>query len=145
MQVEVDRDQDQSSLPDGQETMVERDAEPAGIGVQLALLAGRLKAVESELAALKTGMSIIESRLTGIENRLRHAESRRERIEARVSDFSFGVDRVHADMATLKDRVRCVELDLREMSGTLLRSSRRNGSLGPLSRAVNRPAGFKSS
>lgn len=144
MQFEDDRDQGQPAVPDCRATMEERGRDADDIGVQLALLAARLTGIETELAALKTGMSIIESRLTGIENRQRHAESRRERIEARVADFSFGVDRVHCDMATLKDRVRCVELDVREMSGDLLRGVRRNGTLGPVGHAVSRAVGLNS-
>lgn len=146
MQVEGDRDRDQSSLPDGREARVQRDSEAVDVRVQFELLVARLSGVESELAALKTGMSIVESRLTGIENRQRHAEGRFERFDARYSDFSFGLDRVHSDMATLKDRVRSVELDLREMSGTLLRGSGRAcGAPGPLSHTVSRAPGFKSS
>jgi len=146
MQVEDDRDQNRSVLPDGHVATLESDSDTASGTVQMALLVARLTAVESELAALRTGMSIVESRLTGIENRQRHAESRRERIAARFSDFSFGVDRVHCDMATLKDHVRCLELDLREMSGTLFRGPGRDGdALGPQRYTVSRAAGFKSS
>lgn len=146
MQVEDDRDPERSAVPDGRARIVERGSGATDVGVQLATLVARLTGFESELDALKTGMSIIESRLTGIENRQRHAESRRERIEARFSDFGFGVDRVHSDMVTLKDRVRRVELDLRELSGSLWTGSSHGADTpGPLSYSVSHPVGLKSS
>ena len=148
MQVEADRDRGQSARQSLQTRMAQMESGMTDLRIQLATLIARLTGVESELAALKTGVCVVETRLTGIENRQRHAESRRERIESRCSDVDFGVDRVQSDMVTLKDRVRCVELDLRELSGTSARGARAGGdsdTLGPLSHAVSRAVGFKSS
>ncbi len=148
MQIEADRDRGQTGRQSQQARMAHMESGVNDLRVQLATLMARLTGVESDLAALKTGVSIAETRLTGIENRLRHAESRRERIESRFSDFDFGVDRVQSDMVSLKDRVRCVELDLRELSATWSRAARPGGepdTLGPLSHAVSRAVGFKSS
>jgi chromosome segregation ATPase len=148
MQVEADRDRGQSGRQSLQARMAQMESGVNDLTIQLATLMARLAGVESDLVALKTGVAIVETRLTGIENRQRHAESRRERIESRFSDFDFGVDRVQSDVVTLKDRVRCVELDLRELSGTLSRGARPGGdsdTLDPLSHAVSRAVGFKSS
>ena len=117
------------------------------VRIQLATLMARLTGFESDLAALKTGMCIAETRLAGVENRQRQAESRRERNESRLTDIDYGVDRVQTDMTTLKDRMRCVELDLRELSGSLYHGPRPGGqsdTLAPLSHAVSRQVGFKS-
>lgn len=146
MQVEDDRDGGESGLADIQTPTAQRKSAGGGGRLRLATLAARLTGLESDFGALKATISIIETRLTGIENLQRHAQGRREKMETRISDFEFGVNRVQYDMATLKDRMRCVELDLRELSGTVGTGSRQ-GSDGPgsLRRSVRRPAGFKSS
>lgn len=115
--------------------------------IQLATVMARLTGVDADLGALKTGLCIAETRLAGVENRQRHSESRRERHESRFTDIDYGVDRVQSDMATIKDRVRCVELDLRELTGTLHRGPMQGGqgALGPLNQAVSCPVGFKES
>lgn len=146
MHVEDDRGFAQSGL-DIPSRMSEMESGVTEVRIQLATLMARLTGVESDLAALKTGMCIAETRLAGIENRQRHAESRRERNESWISDIDYGVGRVQSDMATLKDHMRCVELDLRELSGSRYRGPRSGGqsdTLGPLSHAVSRQVGFKS-
>lgn len=147
MQIEDDRNSTASALAQIQ-VPGEADSGSVDVRIQLATLLARLSGLESDLTAIKTGMAIIESRLTGIENRQRHTEERRERIETRFSDFDFGVDRVNADMATLKDRVRCVELDLRELSGNFYRRSKpasAGDAQSPLGRVLSSPVSFKSS
>ena len=148
MQVEADRNRRQFGPRSLQTRMAQMESGVTEVRIQLATLMSRLAGVESDITALKMGVSIVETRLTGLENRQRHADERRERIETRFSDFDFGVDRVQSDVATLKDRVRCVELDLRELSGSRYRGSRAGGdseTLSPLSHAVSRAVGFKSS
>lgn len=147
MHVEDERGEAQSGLTHSADRVAEMESGFTEVRIQLAALMARLTGVESDLAALKTGLCIAETRLAGIENRQRHAESRRERNESRFSDIDYGVDRMQSDMATLKDRMRCVELDLRELSGSLYRTPRQGAqsdTLGPMSHAVSRQVGFKS-
>lgn len=147
MHIEDDRGNAQSGPADIPSRLSQAESGVSDVRRQLAVLLSRLTGVESDLAALKTGLCVAETRLGGIENRQRHAESRRERNESRFSAIDYGVDRVQTDMATLKDRVRCVELDLRELSGALCRGSRQGAesdTLGPMSRAASRQAGFNS-
>ncbi len=125
----------------GQRASGETDV--TAVRIALASVLTRLTRVESDLAALKTGLCIVETRLTGIENRQLHAKDRRERLEARCSELDFGVDRVQCELVTLKDRMRCVELDLREASGAARRPrSGAQGAPGPVNHAVGRPVGF---
>ncbi len=147
MHVEDDRGYAQSAL-DMPSRMSTMESGVTEVRIQLATLMTRLGGIESDLAALKTGLCVAETRLAGIENRQRHAETRRERNESWISDIDYGVGRVQTDMATLKDHMRSVELDLRELSGNLFRGPRTGGqsdTLGPLSRAVSRAVGLKSS
>ena len=120
------------------------DADLNAVRMALAAVLTRLTGVESDLAALKTGLCIVETRITGVENRQLHAKDRRERLEARCSELDFGVDRVQCELVTLKDRVRGVELDLREASGVLRRPGPgAQSASGPVSHAVSRPVGFQ--
>jgi len=77
------------------------------------------------------------------------ARSELMKLIARLTEVESDLVALKTSMsiiATLTDRVRCAEFDLRELSGTLRRgSSRYNDVLGPLSYSVSHPVAFKSS
>ena len=86
----------------------------------MAALVTRLAGMAAR-AALKTDRCIPETSRAGLENRQRHAASRCERSGSRFADIDAGEDGVLSDMATLWDRLCCVELALRELAGALPR------------------------
>lgn len=148
MQLKEDQRRGRSGRPSMSSRLAQVAAALECVGSELAALTGRFAGLEADIAALKSGLPIVESRLTGLEARERHAASGRERMERRFSDFDFGVDRVQCELTTLKDRVRCVELDLRELSGALLRGAvppdGERATVSTVSAAVRGAAALKS-